>query len=30
MRARGAVDLVAEQTGLPRGEVYRLWLEAHG
>ena len=30
MRARAAVDLVAEQTGLPRGEVYRLWLDAYG
>ncbi len=29
MRARAAVDLAAEQTGLPRGEVYRLWLDAH-
>ena len=28
MRARAAVDLAAEQTGLPRGEVYRLWLDA--
>ena len=30
MRARAAVDLVAEQTDLPRGEVYRIWLDAHG
>jgi 16S rRNA (cytidine1402-2'-O)-methyltransferase len=26
MRARAAVDLVAEQTGLPRREVYRVWV----
>ena len=30
MRARAAVDLAAEQTGLPRGEVYRLWLDTQG
>ena len=30
MRARAAVDLVAEQAGLPRGEVYRLWIDAYG
>ena len=29
MRARAAVDLAAEQTGLPRRDVYRLWLDAH-
>ena len=26
MRARAAVDLVAEQTDLPRSEVYRMWI----
>ena len=30
MRARAAVDLVAEQTELPRREVYRLWLDVDG
>ena len=29
MRARPAVDLVAEQLDLPRREVYRLWLDVH-
>ena len=27
MRGRAAVDLVADQTGLPRRQVYRMWVE---